>query len=155
MKPTLLLSAFAILTMSESAMVLDRPSAIAHGLKLQAQLKSTVEVSALYEDGTPLKQAQIKIYKPNQAEEAAVTGVTDDNGIFHFTPDQSGNWEIFVRQAGHGGEVSVPIDFSPQGETLMASTPTPGQTLPQRIITIGAVMWGCIGTALYFKGRSK
>lgn len=129
-------------------------SAIAHGLSLQSQVKSSIEVIATFEDGTPLKQAQIKVYKPNQPESVAFSGTTDDQGVFQFTPDISGNWDIFVRQAGHGSDLSLPVSLGDQGQIQLANNSN-GQTLPQRIITIGAVIWGCIGTALYFKGRAK
>ena len=146
MKMPLLLSCLMLVSMGENA--------IAHGVKLQTKLRPSVEITALFEDGTPLKQAQVQVYQPSQTDQAALTGKTNDQGQFEFTPDQEGSWDVFVRQAGHGSEVSIPISFRAQDGILKANTPT-GQTLPQRIITIGAVIWGCLGTALYFKGRAK
>jgi nickel transport protein len=151
-------------------------SVLAHGVQVQHQFVSGIEIQARYDTGEPMGEAQVAIYAPNQPTEPWMTGTTDAEGRFMFTPDasQPGNWEVMVRQAGHGDIISIPIeaealaadpagdpptpDQGPdQGEPSTQATLTnqPGELSPvQRWITIGAVIWGFIGTALFFS-RSK
>lgn len=128
-------------------------SSMAHGVVIQTKARPTVEVQGRYEDGRPLKQAQVKVFDPSNPEQPKFNGITDDQGIYRFTPTVPGEWSIFLRQAGHGGEITVPIEQINANGLTIAETST-GQSWPQRIIMIGSVLWGCVGTALYFRGRS-
>ncbi len=170
---------------------------LAHGVELEHRRVSSIELEARFETGEPMAQAQVLVYAPNNPTEAWQQGTTDDQGRFSFVPDEtlSGNWEVMVRQAGHGAIATIlvtatPVTESPETgipgtETPVAETSNPGSeaadpTVPnppggdlepgeeadpsgnslispstrlspvQRSITIGSVIWGFIGTALFF-----
>jgi nickel transport protein len=148
------------------------PSVLAHGVQIQHQIVSGIEIQARYDSGEPMEEAQVTVYAPDRPTEPWMTGTTDTAGRFMFTPDktQPGNWEVMVRQAGHGNVLSIPVEAEalaadPAGETLTPDqspgqgepstqatlTSQPGELSPvQRWVTIGAVIWGFIGTALFF-----
>jgi hypothetical protein len=60
-----------------------------------------------------------------------------------------GNWTIIVRQAGHGATANVVID---QHELTAGTT---GLSTLQIVIMLACIIWGAIGTSLYFKGRNN
>ncbi|WP_035987757.1 carboxypeptidase regulatory-like domain-containing protein [Leptolyngbya sp. KIOST-1] len=151
--------------------------ALAHGVVLEHRQVNSIEVLAQYDTGEPMANAQVLVYAPDQPSEAWQQSTTDEEGRFTFVPpaDRPGNWEVMVRQAGHGGIVSIPVeagvaagaDASPAAEGTTAAEPdapvaaTPPATSSvlapntslspaQRAITIGAVIWGFVGTALFF-----
>jgi nickel transport protein len=149
--------------------------ALAHGVVLNHRQVDSVEVQAIFESGEPMAGAQVVVYAPDSPQEAWQQGTTDDQGRFNFVPDpaQPGNWEVMVRQAGHGSIITVPVaadpaaapgsetaPADPEGAATAAgagapaanSVISPSTTLSpvQRGITIGSVIWGFIGTALFF-----
>jgi len=155
--------------------------ASAHGVKVNHQPVEAIALQAKYDTGEPMAEAQVIVYAPDNPQEPWLTGVTDTEGKFTFTPagDRPGNWEVMVRQAGHGAMVTVPwentvadnvqeelatVDNTEVSTTssniALASTesqsPTENLSPAQRGITMGAIIWGFVGTALFFsKGRSQ
>ncbi|PSR18903.1 hypothetical protein C8255_05115 [filamentous cyanobacterium CCP3] len=139
--------------------------ALAHGVTVEHRKVSSVELEARFETGEPMANAQVLVYAPGNPTDVWQEGTTNDQGRFSFTPDSSqpGSWEVMVRQAGHGVLTTIPVaDSTAEGDP--ASTPateaeagsnsliSPSTTLSpvQRGITIGSVIWGFIGTALFF-----
>ncbi|MFQ4140455.1 carboxypeptidase-like regulatory domain-containing protein [Nodosilinea sp. PGN35] len=151
---------------------------LAHGVVLEHRQVGSVEVVAQYETGEPMANAQVVVYAPDNPTEAWQQGTTDDQGRFSFVPDETlpGSWEVMVRQAGHGGVMTIPVsaamaDGAPPGEPDEASdsparaegtelepnsgpnsviSPRTSLSPVQRGITIGSVIWGFVGTALFF-----
>ncbi|TVQ10200.1 MAG: carboxypeptidase regulatory-like domain-containing protein [Leptolyngbya sp. DLM2.Bin27] len=140
---------------------------LAHGVVLEHRQVSSVEVLAQFDTGEPMANAQVLVYAPDEPNEAWQQGTTDDQGRFSFVPDadQPGSWEVMVRQAGHGAIATIPVSGSSEagadngaGETATTTEPpassaiSPSTNLSpvQRGITIGSVIWGFIGTALFF-----
>lgn len=137
-------------------------AAQAHGVKLEYQNTQAIQLQAAYETGEPMAKAQVAIFAPNDPAKPWLTGTTDDQGRFVFTPDsaQSGSWEVQVRQAGHGDVLTIPIGG--QAANLPSSSPSQprtaeyGYTPLQQAVLVGSVIWGCIGTALYFsRGKNN
>jgi len=150
--------------------------ALAHGVEVEHRRVSSVEVQARFETGEPMANAQVLVYAPNDPSAIWQQGTTDDQGRFNFVPDETltGNWEVMVRQAGHGAIATVPVaggqpaasdsegdaEIASEGnsapgaeaESDSNSLISPSTTLSpvQRGITIGSVIWGFIGTALFF-----
>lgn len=98
-----------------------------------------------------MANAQVLIYAPTDLETPWKKGETDAEGRFSFLPaaEVDGQWEVTVRKAGHGGNTTFSL-----GEStgfLAASTPT--ESPAQRWGTIAAVIWGFVGTALFFSSR--
>ncbi|WP_121969386.1 carboxypeptidase regulatory-like domain-containing protein [Leptolyngbya sp. BC1307] len=151
---------------------------LGHGVAMEHRWVSSVEVQARFETGEPMAQAQVLVYAPDDPAEVWQQSTTDDQGRFSFVPDETvqGNWEVVVRQAGHGAISTIPVtaaaeaapatsaedapsprlDSGPDSENE-AETPTnslisssTGLSPVQRGVTIGSVIWGFIGTALFF-----
>lgn len=125
-------------------------SASAHGAHIDYQAVQAVNINAVYEGGQPMANAQVTVYAPNDPSTPWSTGTTDEQGRFTFTPDadQPGNWEVKVRQAGHGDIVSVPV-----GETAAEAggqTASDSYTPAQKVLLGAAGAWGFLGTALFF-----
>ena len=124
-------------------------TAFAHGAKIEYTISMAVEIRAAYDAGEPMDGGQVTVYAPDDPTTPWLEGVCDEDGRFTFIPDPSkpGVWDVQVRQAGHGDMVHSPI-----GED-MAMTGTTGYT-PLQIVLMGAcVVWGFVGTALFFSRR--
>lgn len=139
--PSLRLAALGLLSMPAIA--------LAHGTQIQARMTSAVEIQATYDNQAPMAGAQVQVFSPSDPQTPVMTGSTDEEGKFRFTPDQDGNWEVAVRQAGHGSIAVIPVSLD--GTIADNLAPSPGLTGLQRGIVAGAVTWGCVGTALYFR----
>ncbi len=154
--------------------------ALAHGVKIESQKVESIALQANYESGEPMAEAQVLVYSPDNPSQPWLTGNTDDKGKFMFTPDgdRPGNWEVVVRQAGHGSMVTVPVEAKNEVKTIvkdgldaeqnadvmgsqkpvaMASIQRDGLSQTQQWISMAAVIWGFVGTALFFsktKGKA-
>lgn len=167
--------------------------AIAHGVVLEYNTTQAYEVTAVYDTGMPMAEAQVAVFSPENPSEPWMVGTTDAEGRFLFTPPSPGNWEVQVRQAGHGDLVVIAVEGeaiatpataeseSPNTESAdstdtpgvdtevatdaPATTPTPGEssnsgssspsiTGLQRGLMAGSVVWGFVGTALFFSQRN-
>jgi nickel transport protein len=124
-------------------------AAFAHGARIEYTVGMTVEIQATYDTGEPMAGGQVTVYAPDDPSTPWLTGVCDQEGRFAFTPDpdQPGTWDVQVRQAGHGDIVH--IEIGPGAATSGGS----GFTVPQILLMAACVVWGCIGTALYFSRK--
>lgn len=114
-----------------------------------------IMVQAAYDSGEPMARAQIIVYAPSDPMKPWLTGVSDDEGRFAFVPDpqEHGVWAVQARQAGHGAIVHVRT-APPDAGTVAVTASQAGLDPMQRAIAAGAVVWGFIGTALFFwRGR--
>jgi len=121
----------------------------AHGAKIEYTVGMTIEILAAYDSGEPMAGGQVTVYAPDDPSTPWLTGVCDDTGHFSFTPDTTltGTWDIQVRQAGHGDIVHIPIGTEAAGSGSDALTPL------QIVLMAACVIWGSIGTALFFSRR--
>ncbi|MFP4007616.1 MAG: carboxypeptidase-like regulatory domain-containing protein [Spirulinaceae cyanobacterium] len=142
------------------------PKALAHGANISYQQTQAIEIQAQYDGGTPMDNAQVTVYAPDDPATPWLKGTTDEEGKFTFSPDPTltGNWDIKVRQAGHGDLVSIPFEgntSSDGGENntvqiATASTPmNSGYTPLQKAVMAAVGVWGCVGTALFFARRKS
>lgn len=137
--------------------------ALAHGARINYQETSAIVIRATYDDGTPMAKAQAIVYAPNDSATPWFKGMTDESGKFSFIPDPdlSGNWDIKVRQSGHGNIVSIPLDKGEIADGRTAKTKNSGDSLTdnsnyspsQKAIMAIASVWGFIGTALFFSRK--
>ena len=131
---------------------------LAHGARIDYQQTSAITIRATYDDGTPMAQAQAVVYAPDDPTAPWVKGMTNEVGEFSFVPDRdlSGNWDVKVRQSGHGDIVSIPLDsgaIANQESVTMSNanvTNNSGYSTGQKLLMAIAVGWGFIGTALFF-----
>jgi nickel transport protein len=129
--------------------ILFAPLVSAHGVSISYTADATYKVVAVYDDGTPMADAQVRIYSPEDAQEPYEVTSCDENGVYYFTPDTdiTGDWYLQFSLAGHGGDVTIPVG---EGTTEGGDLPV---TIPQMIIMGACFVWGCIGTFLFFKRR--
>ncbi|MCD4687557.1 MAG: hypothetical protein K8S97_16635, partial [Anaerolineae bacterium] len=108
------------------------------------------------------------------------TGTCDAEGRYTFVAEitNAGRWDIQVRQAGHGEWLKIPLDAdtvetlhdtdaadddAAQGMTTLriadsaASGSSDGGKLSagQIVLMSASVIWGLVGTALYFARRKQ
>ena len=139
------------------ALVAIPKTASAHGANIQYRETSAIAIQAKYDDGTPMANAQVVVYAPNDRATPWLKGTTDDAGNFSFVPDRQnvGDWDVKVRQSGHGDITSIPIaDGKIADVTNSQSLSAAGYSPSQKIVMAAAVGWGFLGTALFFS-RSK
>ena len=124
-------------------------TAYAHGVILEYEVNVVIEILAAFDTGEPMAEAQVTVYAPDDPSTPWLTGVCDEQGRFNFTPDpsKSGIWDVQVRHLGHGGMIHIPV-----GETMTLSGGT-GYSAPQIALMAGCVIWGFVGTALFFAKR--
>lgn len=126
-------------------------AAFAHGVDITYGSTSAIQLTARYDTGQPVSGGDVIIYAPNDPTKPWATGKCDDNGVFTFTPDPSlqGTWDVQVRQAGHGGMVHIPVE----GSAVQAGDT--GFTTGQIVIMSASLVWGLVGTALFFSRRKS
>ena len=123
-------------------------TAFAHGAHIDYTIQTTVEILAAYDSGKPMAEAQVTVYAPDEPDIPWRTGMTDRNGRYSFTPKSTpGTWDVQVRQSGHGDIVHIPI-----GENVAVSGGT-GYSTPQILLMGASIIWGLIGTGLYFSRK--
>lgn len=133
-----------------AALLLAGP-AIAHGAFVDVTAVDAIGIDARYDTGEPMAQAQVSIFAPDDPAQPWLVGQTDAVGRFVFTADdRAGRWAIQVRQAGHGamGYVTVGADGT---HNVVMNTAGVGLSWAQRLLMVACVLWGAVGTALYFK----
>lgn len=125
---------------------------LAHGVNIQYTSEIEIVIIARYDTGTPMAGAQVTVYAPDNPSTPWLTGVCDDEGRFSFTPDTTmpGTWDVQVRLAGHGGMVHIPF-----GEGDTATGGIGGHSYLQIALMAACVIWGSLGTALYFRRRRQ
>jgi nickel transport protein len=132
------------------------PSSVsAHGVTIVYATATTVTVNASFDSGEPMAGAQVNVFAPDDPRTPWLQGTCDEQGRFTFEPDPalSGDWEVQVRLAGHGDVIVIPVNGT--NGIAAAVNSQPGYT-PLQIVTMSAtVVWGFIGTALYFTNRKR
>lgn len=140
-------------------------AAHAHGAFLDYQITPGITLQAKYDAGEPMTAAQFTVYAPNDPTTPWLKGKSDEQGRFSFVPDPKipGMWAVQAREAGHGALVQIPIGESGSGDAAAATTDasaaapatqavvhTQGASPAQRTVMVASVIWGFIGTALFF-----
>lgn len=140
----------------------------AHGAHIVYRQKSAIELTATYDDGTAMDNAQVVIYAPDNPAIPWQKGTTDKEGKFSFIPSSnvSGKWDVKIRQSGHGDIISIPwqADNSLAAveskenvadvDTKILSANT-NYTPMQKIVMAATGVWGFVGTALFFSRQKS
>ncbi len=155
-------------------------AAYAHGVTITYNLKANgeVELYAEFDTGEPMAEGQVTIYAPTDPTTPWLTDTANAEGRYTFVidPAMPGTWDIQFRQAGHGDMVHLQLEEGAVNPALMNQAPGPllpqapatssqvisgggstaGGFTPLQIILMSAsVIWGFIGTALYFASRKS
>ena len=132
---------------------------LAHGARIDYQQASAIVIRATYDDGTPMRKAQAVVYAPTDPTNPWLKGITNEAGEFSFVPDPdlAGNWDVKIRQSGHGNIISIPIasEEDTEPETIIMgvnsnATNSASYSTGQKLLMAIAGIWGFIGTALFF-----
>ena len=125
------------------------PTAYAHGTEIDLNEVEAIEIQAHFDNGDPMPNAQVTIYAPTDRANPWLSGEADGDGYFVFVPDRAmaGQWDIQIRTAGHGDWVYIDIAEGAIAELKGSSN---GVTTAQIVMMSAAVIWGFVGTALYF-----
>jgi nickel transport protein len=147
---------------------------LAHGSHIKYESTDAIEIKATYDSGEPMANAQVTVYNPKDIANPWLKGLTNEKGEFVFIPDYSitGNWEVKVRQAGHGNIINIPIkpittteikdEEKPNNnsgkmenskEIKLSSSNNAEYTIQQKLIMAAMGIWGFVGTALYFSRK--
>lgn len=124
------------------------PSADAHGTAIT--YTATFTVQGHFEGGDPMANAEVSVFTPDDPENAWEQGIADDEGRYTFTTvsDKPGDWAVSYRSAGHGDIAYIPVGTG-------VASPSGLSSGLQRAVMAAAVIWGFVGTALYFQARQK
>jgi len=124
----------------------------AHGTKFTMSVDG-YNIHAMFEDGTPIKNGKVLIFKPGEVKPYKKIK-TDENGFFNFIVKgkQKGLWIMqILDDTGHGLRINLPIDSN--GFLSGSKKIEMGTSYIQKILMALAIVWGFVGTALYFKRR--
>lgn len=124
----------------------------AHGLETRPLYEGGIGLEVTYETGEPLADAAVTVYSPDDPGTPFLELRADRHGRFMFLPDRPGTWAAVVRDgSGHG----VRYDFE-VNEALRAAATDPEGSLSTtaKLVAAACVVWGLIGTALYFRRKA-
>ncbi|MFH2002825.1 MAG: carboxypeptidase regulatory-like domain-containing protein [Planctomycetota bacterium] len=135
-------------------LVVTMDPAQAHGARYEILHANPIAIKTSYETGEPIACAEVRVYAPGETEPGH-SGMSDANGIFCFLPDRAGAWVLEVCDAlGHGMRIHMNVSDNLVPESLDSGSGQ-GWNLAQKVIMAICVVWGSIGTALYFKRKGQ
>ncbi|MCC5973316.1 MAG: carboxypeptidase regulatory-like domain-containing protein [Rubellimicrobium sp.] len=132
--------------------------AAAHAALVTAEPVEALRITARYDTGEPMAGAQVTIYAPDDPATAWARGETDAGGRFDLVlpTEPEGAWAVQVRQAGHGAMIHVARGSAEGEAALVVTAGTAVPHLLQRAVMVALVLWGALGTALFFRrGRAS
>ena len=124
-----------------------------HGARVIWEIQGdSVHIAASFDDGQPLDRAQVTVFSGAAPSVPYIVGVTDENGEYSFLPDreESLDWDVQVRSAGHGDIVHLSL-----AEESIVHTEQGIFTTLEIVLMSACVIWGFVGTALFFASRRK
>ena len=126
-------------------------SVFAHGTDYEVYTNGIVGIKAMYDTGVVMENSSVLIFAPNEAD-VFIETVTDKNGFVCFKPDRPGTWILQVRGDGvHGMRINLNID---ENMLIMKEEDNSAEYV-QKIIMAICVVFGLIGTALFFKTKKE
>ena len=136
---------------------------LAHKSNIVYRQTRAIEVIATYDDGKPMSNAQVVIYAPDNPAIPRLKGKTNKEGKFSFIPESniSGNWDIKIRQSGHGDIISIPWQAENSASAIKSResranvntglfSTNSSYTPIQKMVMAATGVWGFVGTALFF-----
>ncbi|MEO1400637.1 MAG: carboxypeptidase regulatory-like domain-containing protein [Cyanobacteria bacterium J06635_1] len=136
--------------------------ALAHAVQTHYLLNSqqSLELEATFGNGEPFKGAKVSVYAPNNPVQPWTQGVTDSQGRFEFEPNRAieGDWEVTIRQQGHGDILRVPVsDDGIQADLISRGEASDVHyaASPWALVGSGVVAIAAIGTWVIQKKSKK
>ena len=122
----------------------------AHGLEYEVSTREAFAVRLFYSDGEMMSYAPYKIFLPD-GESVFQNGLTDKNGMVIFSPDSPGEWRVQANDdLGHGARVTVNVG----GDMKRSGVAAGSLSALQKGLMVLCVVWGAIGTALFYRRRA-
>ncbi|MDD1762790.1 MAG: hypothetical protein LUQ59_11225 [Methanothrix sp.] len=113
----------------------------AHRLMLGYNVKE-VQVTALYDDGTPAQDVDIDVMSNGKS---IAKGVTDEHGAYTFRPESStGELKFVSSSAGHRAVLSLDLSVKKQQDEI---------ALPLRVAAGLGYLLGVAGLAMIYLSR--
>ncbi len=88
----------------------------AAALDLFARHRVTVQFAT--SDGTPIADAEVRVFAPGEPSRAALTGRTDSAGKFVFSANTDGLWSAEAHAASEVARVTVRVGGTEESEPL-------------------------------------
>ena len=142
---------FAVSLILSAAVLL--PSFLhAHGAHHEVIKNGAIGVKISLHSGAPWRDARVKIFAPGETATHFET-VSDPRGMITFFPHKPGTWILQVRgKDGHAMRINLKVD----DKMIPVVTPPEGVfTGGQKALMALAIVWGLIGTALFFNRRKS
>lgn len=121
-------------------------SALTHGTSGWLEEGEGIRVHAEYGSGEPMSYAAVKIIAPESTVEFQ-SGHTDRNGIFMFTPDRQGEWQVTIDD-GMGHKLVLTEEVTPD-KALVPSKNRKSSTSTAMGISAGLAIITGISGILY------
>lgn len=126
--------------------------AFAHGVEYEF-IRNNVTIKAYFSGGKPFYPATFDLYSPDDYEEVYLSGETNNEGVFSIKPNSPGKWIVMLRdKTGHGTRINIDVN---KDLSINTGGTNSSSTLYQKIIMAVCVIWGFIGTALFFIRKKK
>ena len=122
-----------------------------HGVELMCVSEPSITVYAAYDSGEPLSGAVVTVFHKG-VDEPFMTGICDEMGRYIFSSLPGTALDIQVMKDGHGGWLHISAEGI-DGDHGSITSGAPGT--PEKIIMTVCVVWGLIGTALYFRSGTR
>jgi nickel transport protein len=110
------------LPLATLAVLASSTPALGHAVETRYVFDDKLELQSLFSNGEPFQDATVQIFSPDNPEEPWLEGKTDAEGKFSFAPDTQlpGNWEVMIKEKGHGDILTVPVDEQGVDVTLIS-----------------------------------
>ncbi|MCK4798660.1 MAG: hypothetical protein KAT05_14880 [Spirochaetes bacterium] len=126
-------------------------SIYSHGVNCDF-ITNGIGIKMHYDGGAPFSYAEVTLYSPDDYKNPYLKSQTDKQGLYFFKPNKPGEWIILIRdKKGHG--IRKNIKVGPDGLLVQLNKTSTRINLAQKIILAICVIWGMIGTALFFIRR--
>ena len=151
-------TAFSLVLLLGVSSLLGAPLAFGHGALVEYAFTTGITIQAQYDTGDPMPEAQVTVYAPDNPAKPWLRAVSDGQGRFSFVPDpdKPGVWTVQSRLAGHGAMVHIPVEPGNGVDSAVGPGAMPasaGLSAMQRLLMALSIVWGFVGTALFFSRR--
>jgi nickel transport protein len=122
----------------------------AHGARCK-RIDNAMGIQAVYDNGNPIAEAKVSVYRPGNDETPWRTGSTDETGCFFFAPDADGDWTVQVEDAqGHLASFSFQVEAGATAKEPPQSAEKPSAL---HFIVALAVIFGVFGAFSLLRRR--
>lgn len=123
-----------------------------HGIHYEILKDNIIGIEVKYEDGVPLGEQPVRVFSPDNKSKAYIKSKTNHLGRYYFKADKKGDWIVIVQDAaGHAVRVNVRVEKDEVKVKNQSNAIDPFQ----KIIMSLSIIWGLIGTALFFYRNKK